>query len=267
MDCANIFFDKVENIWFKIAKTLWLFGIKVKTRKRINESFVEKIINKQKTRSKLKYYSQYGQDCIALYYSKQKKKGFFVDIGANDGICISNSKVFEELGWEGICVEPDPDVFARLSQNRVKSDNYQLGISDKSGYFNFTKISGKVQLLSGLSDEFEDAHKERIAREAKEHCCKIETITIQTKRFEELMSGYPNIKVIDYLSIDTEGNESKILRDIDFKKYDIKILSVENNYEDNGIVEYMAKKGYKSFKCGCDDIYVKKKLYNRLTNI
>jgi hypothetical protein len=47
-----------------------------------------------------------------------KTKGFFVDVGAHDGISINNTKMLESLGWEGICIEPHPKVFQRLIQNR-----------------------------------------------------------------------------------------------------------------------------------------------------
>ena len=49
---------------------------------------------------------------------ENKKNGFFVDIGAHDGISINNTKLLEDLGWDGICIEPHPKVFQRLLLNR-----------------------------------------------------------------------------------------------------------------------------------------------------
>src|SRR3974390_100826 len=48
-----------------------------------------------------------------------KRNGVFVDVGAYDGISFSNTLMFErELGWTGLCIEPNPDVFPRLIENR-----------------------------------------------------------------------------------------------------------------------------------------------------
>ena len=61
------------------------------------------------------YYSEYYQDrYVNRCFFKGKTSGFFVDIGAYDGVRISNSLYFEQLGWDGICFEPDPRQFADL---------------------------------------------------------------------------------------------------------------------------------------------------------
>ena len=66
----------------------------------------------------MKQYSQYGQD-ILLNNLINKQNGFFIDIGAHDGICFSNSYLFEtELEWNGICIEPLPNIFKKLEKNR-----------------------------------------------------------------------------------------------------------------------------------------------------
>ena len=62
----------------------------------------------------MKYYSQFEQDkFIYENYFINKTKGYFVDIGAHDGITFSNSKFFEELGWDGVCIEPNPKIFEK----------------------------------------------------------------------------------------------------------------------------------------------------------
>ena len=60
----------------------------------------------------MKSYSQYEQDIYILNnFFQNKKDGMFVDIGAHDGVTISNSLLFEKIGWNGICVEPLPKIF------------------------------------------------------------------------------------------------------------------------------------------------------------
>ena len=50
-----------------------------------------------------------------------ERNGFYVDIGAFDGIHFSNTYTFEQIGWRGICVEPNPEIFAICRANRPRS--------------------------------------------------------------------------------------------------------------------------------------------------
>jgi len=65
------------------------------------------------------YFSQNGQDEFFLEeLFVGQDSGFFVDIGANDGVTFSNTYALERKGWRGLCVEPHPDVFEQLRRNR-----------------------------------------------------------------------------------------------------------------------------------------------------
>ena len=65
------------------------------------------------------FYSQNGQDKFLLNtLFKNKKNGFFVEVGADDGIDKSNTFMFEKIGWQGICIEPSPERFLKLAENR-----------------------------------------------------------------------------------------------------------------------------------------------------
>ena len=64
-------------------------------------------------------YSQFGQDLIVLDFLKNKKNGFFIEIGASDGILLSNCYLLEKkYNWNGICIEPIPYKFDSLQKNR-----------------------------------------------------------------------------------------------------------------------------------------------------
>jgi hypothetical protein len=66
------------------------------------------------------YKSQYGQDkWIAEEVFPELKGGYFVDLAAGDGIFLSNTYVLEkDLGWSGICIEPNTESFKKLKLNR-----------------------------------------------------------------------------------------------------------------------------------------------------
>ena len=201
------------------------------------------------------YCSQFGQDkWIIEKLFPDKKKGFFVDIGANDGITLSNTYLLEKIGWDGIVVEPIPSVFEKLVQNR-KSIAVNGCIAAKSGKELFRVIIGSAQMLSGLVGEYDSRHLERIKREIDSQKGEYNDIEINCYNFNELLESN-GINQIDYLTIDIEGSEYKILNSIDFDRIHISVIGVENNYKDYRIPKFLIKKGFEFHSVlGDDDFY------------
>ena len=180
----------------------------------------------------------------------------FVDIGANDGICLSNTFYLEKnRGWTGIAVEPIPDVYARLTVNR-KCLAVNGCIGAQSGKAKFQVVSGYAEMLSGLIDEYDPHHKQRIHDEISEHGGMCREIEADCFTFNELLDKH-NIRHIDYLSIDTEGAEYSILRSIDFNHIDISVVGVENNYADSRFPIFMKKNGFRLHSIVGDEFYVR----------
>ena len=217
------------------------------------------------TENKKLYPSQFGQDkYMNEQFFKNKRNGVFVDIGAFDGIIGSNTSFFEnELGWTGICIEPIPEIFEKLQKNRscicIKGC-----IADSDGPGTFLQICG-IEVLSGLLAHYDPRHMARAERELRAHWRNGTLEKTQDKKIievdcytlETILTTY-NIYHIDYLSIDTEGNELSILKSIDFEKFDIDIIDVENNYKNPEFKKFLEGKGYKFVKkMGVDEIYQK----------
>ena len=76
----------------------------------------------------IEYESQCGQDKFLIQkVFKRKKRGYFVDVGAHDGIYISNTRAFEVgLDWTGICIEPSR---ASSSAVRVRSGSTKVVVA------------------------------------------------------------------------------------------------------------------------------------------
>ena len=202
-------------------------------------------------------YSQYNQDII-LYnnFFKDVDNGYFVDIGAHDGTTFSNSKFFEELGWKGVCVEPNPLVFSTLQSTR-KCKCIMKAISDKVGNAQFFQIIEGADMLSGLVDEFNQLGIQNIHANLQDTENEFDYIEVELDLFDNIVDQAK----IDFLSIDTEGNELKILQTIDFNKYDIKVITVENNDYDDKFVNFLVPKGFTFVKrLGCDELYINNNL-------
>lgn len=205
----------------------------------------------------MKFYSQYQQDkWLYENHFKDKKDGVFLEIGADDGIDKSNTKFFEDIGWKGMCIEPSPKRFLLLENNRnCICENY--AISDTIGEVEFMDISGWGKGLSGIVEKYNQQHKRRIELEVRHPENKgSEIVRVKTELLNNLLEKH-QLNQIDFCTIDTEGGEYDILKTIDFDKYNIKIILVENNYNDKEVFKFLSKKGYKKIhKLYIDDVYI-----------
>jgi FkbM family methyltransferase len=203
------------------------------------------------------YYSQLGQDKFVDEYLQFKENGVFIEIGAHDGRSCSNTLFFEEnRNWNGICIEPGPEEFKKLTENR-KSITINACVSDYDGQSEFTYIEGYSMMLSGLSENYNYTHQNRIEHEVDSYGGKITKIDMPVFKLQTILDEH-NISDIDYCSIDTEGSEFNIIKSIDFDKTNIKIFSIENNYGNEDIKNYLETKGYLLYtKIQWDDIFIK----------
>ncbi|GHV93668.1 hypothetical protein AGMMS50268_41710 [Spirochaetia bacterium] len=172
---------------------------------------------------------------------------FFVDIGANDGLIGSNTYVFEQMGWRGICVEPQPDIFRHYLKRNRNCDCYNVALTSKSNEnAEFFKAHG-ANALSGLNEGMSEAHKKWAGEYGK-----VEIISVKTMTFDEIMGKYSPITHIDFMSIDVEGHEMDILKTINFKKYSFSFLTIEGS-EPEKIKDHMKQNGFYGLKiiiCG-----------------
>ena len=187
----------------------------------------------------LKFYSQIEQD---KYYiqnlSKFKLGGFFIEIGAYNGITGSNTFYLEKnLNWEGIVIECNPCLIQTLKKNR-KCIICDKAMSFKSGeLIDFliptgNEILGGKEQLSGARDYL----KKQSLIDFSESYKSNKVIKVETISFNDLVNIY-NITHIDYLSIDVEGMEFVILENINFNNIKIDFITVEHG----NVFEYQQK--------------------------
>jgi FkbM family methyltransferase len=205
----------------------------------------------------MEYYSQLMQDKLVDEFFDQKENGFYIEIGAHDGISGSNTFFFEKFrNWNGLCIEPGPEEFKNLVSNR-KSTNLNVCVSDYDGESEFSYIEGYSMMLSGLSESYDFSHRSRINNEMSYYGGKINKLTMPVFKLQTILDNL-SITDIDYCSIDTEGSEFNIIKSIDFDKTNIKLFSIENNYGDTQIQNYLEKRGYILYKkLDWDDIFIK----------
>lgn len=209
----------------------------------------------------LKWHSQYGQDTYV--YNRfcspdgyPNKNGVFVDIGAYDGVTLSNSYVLENLGWTGWCFEPMPERYMQLVQARPNSQCHNCAIGRDNKMVEFCHVDGEPDMLSGVAEYYSAEHSLRINKEAQETHSAVKWIDVQMKTLDSFIE--PNTH-IDYLSLDTEGGEAGILQNI-LLNFSPTIITVEANYPEDvrNIMDIVDRKYSYVQNIGCDMVLVLK---------
>ena len=168
--------------------------------------------------------SQLGQDLWVLEQTKYKTGGFFVEFGATDGIILSNTYLLEtKFGWNGICAEPNPGFFEKLKTNRDCTVAPDCIAGETGSEVDFV-LADEYGGITDFTDA--DGHVER--RQA--YADRGQIIRLRTISLEDFLEKHNAPKIIDYLSIDTEGSEYEILKNFPFEKWDIRLLTVEHNF-------------------------------------
>lgn len=185
-------------------------------------------------------FSQIQQDRWVIDELKGKRNGFFVEIGAYDGQHFSNTFMLEgEYGWSGILAEPNPLLshsIRELRSNPLCTSPVDA-ITGRSVKMRFVADAPALSCMAELADK--DLHAEARSKESVE-------IVQTTISLNDLLDTYNAPKVIDFISIDTEGNEPDILSTFDFNRYDVSLFCIEHNNTDSNIKldEIMLPRGY-----------------------
>lgn len=186
-------------------------------------------------------YSQNSEDLIVYRYFGDFI-GSLLELGANDGKTLSNSLGLIEIGWKAVLVEPNIKSFEKLSKLHKNNKNVHclpFAISDESGELDFYESGSHLSdndhsLLSSLNpDEIL-----RWGNTAKFTLTKVPVIT-----FDIMLEKSP-IKEFDFISIDCEGVDMVILRQIDLSKTKMICIEWNNKLEvKNEIIRYCSKFG------------------------
>jgi len=149
-----------------------------------------------------------------------KRRGFFLDLAAADGVEGSNSYVLEKLfGWSGICIEPNPAYFDELRKTRRCIADPSV-ISDKRQTIQFRVDNGQ---LGGIVASDTDNNAE--IRGDQLSGAKI--LDLQAVPLIDVLRRHNAPKVIDYFSLDVEGCEERIIGSFDFDQYTFRCLTIE----------------------------------------
>lgn len=165
------------------------------------------------------------QEHILNFFGNEKDA--FLDLGSNDGITLSNTHALALLGWEGVAVEPSPEAFELLQNNYLNNKKVHcinVAVSDKNSkdifYDSGTHLNkGDVSLLSSLNkNETEKWRKSTIFTET----------VVDVVDFKTLLNISP-LRTFSFISIDIEGNDLMVLRQMNLTELGCKCICIEHN--------------------------------------
>ncbi|MBC7792643.1 MAG: FkbM family methyltransferase [Clostridia bacterium] len=165
--------------------------------------------------------AQIFQDLFVQYVLAEKRDGFFVEFGATNGVGRSNTHLLEKhYGWGGILSEPARTWHEALKRNRNCTIETRCVWDETGNELEFNETSDPE--LSTI-DTFSSKDFHASSRKSGER------YNVKTVSLNDLLAEHHAPHVIDYLSVDTEGSELKILSAFDFTRHRIKVITVEHN--------------------------------------
>lgn len=194
-------------------------------------------------------YSLLNLDTIIMTMFKKKKNGFYVELGANDGLRQSNTlKLERELNWRGVLVEPSPSAFRILVKYR-KKNNELFNCACVSFEYPLEKVGlFEGDLMSSLDIYNEDINnpsewaklgRSFALKESLEPYSLVKAMTLSS-----ILEKCQAPKIIDLLSLDVEGAELEVLKGIDHKKYRFQMILIETR-DLKRTSDYLNEVGYK----------------------
>ncbi len=181
------------------------------------------------------YFSQSGEDVI-IAQAMPHEHGFFVDIGASDGIRFSNTYHFEKhKGWNGLCVEAFPDYIPELKKNR-KCSVFHAAVGS---------VEGPVTLYSNRRGSLSTLDKHKHVEYAISFGSSFEgtkEITVGGWHLDVLLRSFNCPRIFDLLSIDVEGTDHHVIERLLPYRPKVVIIEVDVGNQDQ-IMDILA--GYK----------------------
>jgi FkbM family methyltransferase len=178
-----------------------------------------------------------NEDTAILDYFKDKKSGFYVDVGCYHPIHRNNTYLLHKQNWRGINIDVSKFSVELFDHLRPDDLNYNCAVSNKN---ETVKLFFQKE-LSQLSTIENDQAKKVFQGNIKEK-------EIQAFTLDEILNRdkYKNVK-IDFLNIDVEGADFKVLDGLSFQKFNPELICVEihdKEIKESKIYNFLKDKNY-----------------------
>ena len=165
-------------------------------------------------------FSQEGEDLFLERYFNNISKGFYVDVGAYQPVKYSNTYLFYTKGWNGINIDPAPNVMELFNQKRPRDINLEMGVTLHESSSEYIMFNEPALNTFSSKTAFRRKQLKNHNIVGKKY---INTFPLKTI-FDKFLP--PNQK-IDFIDIDAEGLDLEVLLSNDWEKYRSKLILIE----------------------------------------
>jgi len=206
----------------------------------------------------------YGLDGLDVLLRQElpMTQGFFIEIGANDGVTQSNSVLLEAMGWRGMLIEALPAQYAKCCRSRpdmIVEHAACVGAEVSDPYLQITDVGlMSVAANSGMDAQTRESWLDRgegFASRPRQH------LEVPVSTLSKLMDKH-GVAVLDLLILDVEGAEINVLEGLDFSRHAPRFILAEDAYDET-ISDYLAKRGYRLKKVLLERKFTRDCLYER----
>jgi hypothetical protein len=185
-----------------------------------------------------KSYSQFNDDIFIKKFFQKKKAGTYVDIGCHHPFKLNNTYLLYKKGWEGLNIDLMKINIDLFNIWRPRDKNICSAVSNKNK-ISHVYIPNNNILSTEIS--IQKSYANTIKRHHKNPFIKKKNLVLT---FENIIKNYKiNLEKFDFLKIDIEGEDYKVLKNINLKKYNPTLICIEDGIEKkenkNKITKYL----------------------------
>ena len=183
----------------------------------------------------LKSHSAFGEEILVNRIFKKFKIGFYIDVGALNPKIGSTTYFLSKKGWRGLNIDLTKSNVELFKKIRKKDVSIKIAASNKKGSINsyiFDPGSG----LNNVNKKYAEKWKKKIKKNYTVEKIESDTLNSIIKKH-----SIPNN--FEYLNIDVESHELKVLEGLNFEKYRPLLITCE--IQSNNINEIIESKVYK----------------------
>jgi len=173
------------------------------------------------TESPFVSFGQNREDVVLWRALGDLATGRYVEVGANDPVEDSMTKVFHDRGWSGLLVEPVPEFATRLKEHRPLDIVVQAAVVDRDGPCTLHTLAG-----TGLSTVVESVREAHSAAGLQP-----EELHVDGRRLDSILAAEGwDTEDVHLLVVDAEGAEAQVLDSVDLTKWRPWVMVVESTF-------------------------------------
>lgn len=163
--------------------------------------------------------------------------GFFVELGANEGIVQSNTYYYEkQRNWQGILIEPSSNKYLECKKNRANRNHVYCAACVSFDFKDeFVKMAYSDYMTAPINLESDLENPLSHAKNGEQYLENNGSVFIfgaQAVTLNSLFIKSSAPALMDFLSLDVEGAEIEVLKGINHNQFRFKYMLVEcRNFE------------------------------------